>query len=286
MNLIKYKVYPILAFIILAFSACEKEYEGIEVEDDVNIQAYLKENNLAFNKFENTGIYYKILKPGVGDSVKDSQQVPLIYTISSLDGKVTTVDTFTNRYANYLGYLAPDGFYIGIKKILGKADGEVRLIIPSKLAYGRNGNSQIPGNTSVDVTIKALNAASIPEYDDSVIRLYLKSNGLTGFSKTASGLYYKINDPGTGAAITANSELVAKYTGKLLNGTSVDSSEDYRFYLDDLIKGWQEGLPLIKAGGSIRLIIPSSLAYGINGSGPIPVFSCIDFEITVLSVIP
>ena len=285
MNLTKYKVYPILALIILAVSACEKEYPGIEVEDNENISAYLKENNLVFDEFKDTGIFYKIIKPGTGDSLKDNQQVPLIYTIRSLDGKVSAVDTFTNRYANYLGYLAPDGFYLGVKQILGKGNGEIRLIIPSKLAYGRNGNSSIPGNTSVDVSVKVLNAASLPEYDDSSIRLYMKSNNLTGFTKTASGLYYKIGDPGTGAAITPTSNLIAKYSAKLLNGTSVDSSESYNFYLDDLIDGWQEGLPLIKAGGSIRLLIPSALAYGINGSGPIPVFSCLDFEITVKSVI-
>ncbi|HCN84584.1 MAG TPA: hypothetical protein DIT07_13325 [Sphingobacteriaceae bacterium] len=284
MNLIKYKVYPILALIILAVSACKKEYVGIEVQDNENIQAYLKENNLVFSEFKDTGIFYKITKPGTGDSLKYSDQVPLIYTIRSLDGKVSAVDTFTNRYGNYLGYLAPEGFEIGVKQILGKGDGEIRLIIPSKLAYGRNGNSSIPGNTSIDVSIKVLNAASLPAYDDSVIQLYLKSNSLTGFTKTASGLYYKISDPGTGATITTNSKLIAKYSGKLFNGTVFDSAEAYNFVLEDLIKGWQEGLPLIKSGGTIRLLVPSSLAYGMKGSGPVPIFSCLDFEITVTSV--
>jgi FKBP-type peptidyl-prolyl cis-trans isomerase FkpA len=54
--------------------------------------------------------------------------------------------------------------------------------------------------------------------------------------------------------------------------------------LGTLIEGWKEGLPYIKKGGSIRLIIPSQLAYGVQGSGTIPPFSCLDFDIKVKDV--
>jgi FKBP-type peptidyl-prolyl cis-trans isomerase len=51
------------------------------------------------------------------------------------------------------------------------------------------------------------------------------------------------------------------------------------------VKGWREGIPLIKQGGSIRLIIPSTLGYGLDGSSPsVPAFSALDFEITVTDV--
>jgi FKBP-type peptidyl-prolyl cis-trans isomerase FkpA len=284
MNLIKYKVYPVIALIIFAITSCEKEYENIDTLDKTNIQAFLKTNGLNFSEFQNTGIYYNIIKPGTGDSLRYNEKVPVLYTIHSLDGKFSSVDTFTNRYADFLGYLGPKGFGIAVKQILGKGNGEIRAIIPSDLAYGRNGNTTIAGNESVDVSIKVLTAASLPQYDDSVIRLYIKTNSLTGFNKTASGLYYKITDPGTGISINADSRMTADYTAKLLNGTTVDSGVDYAFTLTDLIKAWQEGLPLIKGGGTIRLLVPSSLAYGLPGSGPIPVFSCLDFEITVKTV--
>lgn len=284
MNLIKYKAYAILALIIFVISSCEKEYEGIEVLDNANIQAYMKTNNLSFSQYKDTGIFYKITKAGTGDSLRYNEKVPLLYTIRSLDGKSVAVDTFTNRYSDYLGYLGPKGFEIAVKEILGKGNSEIRAIIPSQLAYGRNGNSTIAGNESIDVTIKVLTAASLPDYDDSVIRLFMKNNGLTGFTKTSSGLYYKITDPGTGGSINIDSRMTADYSGKLLNGTEFDTGVNYAFALSDLIKGWQEGLPLINEGGSIRLLIPSSLGYGLTGSGPVPVFSCLDFTITVKTI--
>jgi FKBP-type peptidyl-prolyl cis-trans isomerase len=285
MNLTKYHIYSILAFLILAVSSCEKDYESIEVLDEKNIQEYLDKNDLNMTAFGNTGIYYSEIKAPTGSDLAYNQEVPLIYTIRSLDGKNTALDTFTNRYSDFLGYLGPEGFRIGVKDILKKSDGEIRLIIPSKLAYGRNGNGVVPGNTSVDVNIKVIDLASLPQYDESVISLYMKSNNLTGFTRTSSGLYYKIADPGTGDPILPDSELTAQYTAKLFNGTEIYSSDSYRFYLDDLIKGWKEGLPLIKGGGSIRLLVPSGLAYGLKGSGPVTPFSCLDFDIKVVSVI-
>ena len=280
----KYNAYLILALIIFAVSACEKEYDGIEVLDEKNIQDYIEKNDLNMTAFGSTGIYYTETKTPTGPEVANNKEIALIYTIRSLDNNSTALDTFTNRYSDFLGYLAPEGFRIGVKDILKKSDGEIRLIIPSRLAYGRNGNGVIAGNSSVDVTIKAIDLASLSQYDDSVIRLYMKSNNLTGFSKTSSGLYYKITDPGTGDQVLPASELTAQYTAKLFNGNQIDSGESYRFYLDDLIKAWQEGLPLLKQGGSIRLLVPSGLAYGPKGSGPVTPFSCLDFDIKVLAV--
>ena len=56
------------------------------------------------------------------------------------------------------------------------------------------------------------------QYEDFTIKKYLESNSLTGFTKTTTGLYYKIGQPGTGSPITTDSTIVANYTGKLLNG--------------------------------------------------------------------
>jgi FKBP-type peptidyl-prolyl cis-trans isomerase FkpA len=81
---------------------------------------------------------------------------------------------------------------------------------------------------------------------------------------------------------------VANYTGKLLNGVVFDKAavgSEATFTLNSLVTGWKEALPLIKQGGAIRLIVPSSLAYGLNGSTPtIPSFSALDFDIAVTEV--
>lgn len=116
----------------------------------------------------------------------------------------------------------------------------------------------------------------------------MEKNAMTGFSKTNTGIYYKIGQPGTGSPISVDSTVVANYTGKLLNGTIFDravAGSEATFALTSVIKGWQQAIPLINQGGSIRMLIPSALAYGMEGSSPsIPPFSCLDFEVNVTDV--
>lgn len=85
----------------------------------------------------------------------------------------------------------------------------------------------------------------------------------------ASGMLYQIIDAGTGATPTTTSTVTAKYVGRFLDGRGFDSSylrdpQGTTFALNQVIRGWQVGIPKIKEGGKIKLIIPSSLAYGCN----------------------
>jgi FKBP-type peptidyl-prolyl cis-trans isomerase len=281
--------FPVFLSLVI-FASCQKEYETIDVIDDRNIQEYIQNNKLNVLQYQQTGIYYEVLTPGTGPVLDYSDMVPAIITTRSLDGKYTSIDTFSvsNRYYNFLGYFNPEAVRLGIKEVLKKSNGTIRLIIPSRLAFGRNGSGNIPGNASVDMTIRVLDISKIAEYEDFSIKTYIQTNSLTGFTKTSSGLYYKIAQPGTGSPITVDSTVVANYTGKLFNGVVFDRSapgSEATFALKNLIQGWQEAIPLIKQGGSIRLLVPSSLAYGMQGSPPsIPPFSALDFEINVTDV--
>lgn len=275
---------------LLIFASCQKQYETIDVIDDRNVQEYIQQNKLNVQQYLNTGIYYEVVSAGTGPVVEYSDMVPAIITTRSLDGKYVSVDTFSvsNRYYNYLGYFNPEAIRLGVKEVLKKSNGTIRMIIPSRLAFGRNGSGNIPGNSSLDMTVRILDVAKISEYEDFTINKYLQSNALTGFTKSSTGLYYKIAQPGTGSPITTDSTIVANYTGKLLSGVVFDKAaagSEATFTLKTLVKGWQEAIPLIKQGGSIRLIVPSSLAYGLQGSSPsIPAFSVLDFEINVTDV--
>jgi FKBP-type peptidyl-prolyl cis-trans isomerase FkpA len=285
---LKYTFPVFLSFIILV--SCQKEYETIDVIDDRNVQEYIQQNKLNVSEYQSTGIYYQVVAPGTGPEVQYSDMVPAIITTRSLDGKYLSIDTFSvsNRYYNFLGYFNPEAIRLGVKEVLKKSNGTIRMIVPSRLAYGRNGLGSIPGNTSLDITVRVLDIAKIAEYEDFTILKYMQSNSLTGFTKTSSGLYYKISQPGTGSSISTSSTIVANYTGKLLNGVVFDKAavgSEATFTLNSLVTGWKEALPLIKQGGAIRLIVPSSLAYGLNGSAPtIPSFSVLDFDIAVTEV--
>ncbi|HEY0895263.1 MAG TPA: FKBP-type peptidyl-prolyl cis-trans isomerase [Sphingobacteriaceae bacterium] len=283
-NLTQYIAGAALAVVML--TSCTKDYPSIEEIDNQSIQEYLSQNNLNMTKhtFNDTSeFYYQIVKPGTGPVIEYTQQVPLLFSIKSLDGRYSSLDTFSNRYASYLGYFALEPVRIAVKELLGKKNGQVRVIIPSRFAYGRNGSGDIPGNASLDITVSVRDEAKLPAYEEQVIQEYLQKNGLTGFSKTASGIYYKIAAPGTGDSITVDSTVTVKYTGRLLNGTVFDKSEaGTSMQLRNTILGWQEAVPLIRQGGSMRIIVPYSKAYGISPiNSPIPPFSSLDFDIAV-----
>jgi len=109
------------------------------------------------------------------------------------------------------------------------------------------------------------------EKDDKEIAAYLQSNGLNA-QKTASGMYYVITRPGSGANAANGQEVTMNYTGTLLNGKKFDSNEDpafqhvepFKFKLGQgqVIRGWDEGIALLNKGAKATLIIPSGMAYG------------------------
>ena len=120
--------------------------------------------------------------------------------------------------------------------------------------------------------------------DDSVIRVYLSNNPSIKAVKDSSGLYYQVVKPGTGAAATINSTITVNYQGKLLNGPPFDSANGYSSPLNNLVKGWQIGIPHIKTGGNIILFVPSALGYGGASLGPIPANSVLVFDIDLIAV--
>ena len=124
--------------------------------------------------------------------------------------------------------------------------------------------------------------------EDAAMLAYINANGITATKHNATGMYYQILSQGTGATPSTSSKVFVKYTGKLTNGTVFDQQQDHiktGWVLGGLIPGWQIGIPLIQKGGKIRLIIPSSLGYGCNGSGSvIPANSILVFEIELIEV--
>ena len=120
--------------------------------------------------------------------------------------------------------------------------------------------------------------------DDGLIVDFIAKNSIVAV-KHSSGLYYQILTPGDGNVVTASNTVTVAYNGKLLNGTEFDKSSAATFSLaGNLIQGWKIGVPLIKKGGKIRLIIPSALAYGNTSPGAgIPENAVLDFTIDLIN---
>lgn len=103
---------------------------------------------------------------------------------------------------------------------------------------------------------------------------------------TPSGLSYKVVKQGDGAAVGEHGTASVKYTGKLINGTVFDSSEDQTvdFPVDQVIPGFAEALRMMPAGSKYILYVPENLAYGKMGNQNIAPGSTLEFELEVVSV--
>ena len=216
-----------------------------------------------------------------------------------------------NRYADYLGYFPygsavadnnsgspldkEEGMKVVLNKALKFANGKVRILVPSRLAYGRNGSGSIGSNQSLDYTIHAVDPDDLPAYEDQSIQQYLSSTGIpaSNFLKTESGIYYHISNPGAGVQITPEARLKVGYTLRTLNGKVLEQSatDSTTMNLATTINGWKEILPKIKEGGKVRMVLPSTQAYGLKGNisttsglNSIPPFSALDFEVSVKDV--
>lgn len=107
--------------------------------------------------------------------------------------------------------------------------------------------------------------------------------------QTDSGLQYEIVREGTGAKPTINDMVVVHYRGTLVDGTEFDSSYNRNapatFPVSGVIKGWQEGIQMMRTGAKWKLYVPSALAYGEKGAGgPIGPHQALIFEVELQEI--
>ncbi|MBQ7690799.1 MAG: FKBP-type peptidyl-prolyl cis-trans isomerase [Muribaculaceae bacterium] len=127
------------------------------------------------------------------------------------------------------------------------------------------------------------------ELNERAGREYLARNAKQeGIHVTASGLQYQIIKEGTGRKPGPGDVVTVHYTGRLIDGTVFDSSvergEPATFAVGQVIPGWVEGLQLMNEGAAWRLFIPSNLAYGPHGTGPIQPNSTLIFDVQLIKV--
>lgn len=123
------------------------------------------------------------------------------------------------------------------------------------------------------------------EVDRQKILNYLEENELEA-QETASGLFYIIDNPGTGEHPNLYSTVTVRYTGYFLDGIVFETNEGGQassFQLRGVISGWREGIPLFKKGGIGTILIPSGMAYGANSANRgIPNNSVLIYDIRLI----
>jgi len=114
---------------------------------------------------------------------------------------------------------------------------------------------------------------------------------LSGIKQTASGLRYIVTQKTEGRQAKKGDKVSMLYNGYLLNGQKFDGNMDgsnppFEFTLGtgQVIKGWEEGVALMKEGEEFKLIIPYNMGYGEMGSGPIPPYATLVFDVKLVKI--
>jgi FKBP-type peptidyl-prolyl cis-trans isomerase len=128
---------------------------------------------------------------------------------------------------------------------------------------------------------------------DAAAKAFLAKNAKEpGVVTLPDGLQYKVvhSGPTTGNKPHLNDEVKVNYEGKLVDGTVFDSSYDRgqpaAMPLENLVKAWQEAIPLMRPGDEWTLYVPPELGYGPEGQGPIPGNAVLIFRIELIDFLP
>jgi FKBP-type peptidyl-prolyl cis-trans isomerase FkpA len=317
----KQKIFTLLLISVIGLVSCRKDkvYQDIKQYDESQIQNYIASSALTGmlkdpTAGDTSGIYYKIILPGVVVPPATTlvpldypDDVSFVYTVRTLDGKFIKADTIQNHVDDFLGHLTldtlPPGVQLAIKNLVKYKGASARLLIPSHLGFGvtgyrtpgssQNANAQIAGNESLDYYIHII--ANYTIYDEEVIK---NNVNLTGYQRVQSDTlpnnyyYYKILTKGTGLSpITDASTITTTYTGTLLNGAVFDGGNNgdniATLSIFSLVPGVKEALEKFAvAGTKISIIIPSALGYGAGTAGTIPPNSVLRFTFEVITVTP
>ena len=160
-----------------------------------------------------------------------------------------------------------------------------------RVVYGQGGEQQMSYDEAKQVVTEFFTnlEKDAADVNAKAGREFLAANAKQeGVHVTASGLQYQIVKEGTGRKPGPNDVVTVHYTGRLIDGTVFDSSvergEPATFAVGQVIPGWVEGLQLMSEGSAWRLFIPSELAYGPHGTGPIQPNSTLIFDVQLLKV--
>ena len=122
------------------------------------------------------------------------------------------------------------------------------------------------------------------EKEQAEIKAYLEANAIATPAQY-SGLYYIETKKGTGASADGGDFVKVKYKGTFLDGEEFDSGIfEFRLGIGQVIRGWDEGISYMNEGGKAILLIPSTLAYGVNGKGDIPGYTPLLFDVELISI--
>ena len=257
-------------------------------------QAFLDENALREGvTVTPTGLQYEVIEAGVasGDTAKMGDMVEIHFV-----GKFANGEEFASSRAQGAAASFPiaQGLMPGMREGLQlmRVGDRTRFTMPPSLAFGERGtpDGRIGPNEAVIYEVELVKVSN-PERNLEEAQKWLTENAKREQIKsTESGLQYEVvsTGPEEGTNPAATDVVRVHYRGTLTDGTEFDSSysrgEPTEFPLNRVIKGWTEGLQLMRPGDKYKFYIHPDLAYGPAGSGPIGPNEALIFEVELLEI--
>ena len=256
-------------------------------------------------KFETTenGVKYKILSHDENAKPIGKGDLILVNLILKTEHDSIILETFKKNTPRYIPFEEP--VLTQVFAMLSKGDSLEVLVNADTLfmkSFGMPKPANIKSGENIIFTMKVVEALDQKEIlkkradqqnelvkkDSLALSEFLKT--LKDVKQTASGLRYVVEKASSGKQPKSGDKISVRYKGMLLNGEVFDATkegaEPFQFTvgLGQVIKGWDEGLLLMHVGEKYKLIIPSNLAYGDGGQGPIPPMSTLVFEVELIKI--
>jgi FKBP-type peptidyl-prolyl cis-trans isomerase len=255
-------------------------------------------------KTTDSGLQYSLYTSEKGEKAKVGDIIK-IHLVNKTDKDSVLSSTYKDNKPITLEVKAPSfkGDLMEGFTLMSEGDSGTFLVSVDSLAQGNPLPPFLKSGSFLKFDVKLVDIMTKAEYEqdmqktqmeevgkqDMEIQNYAKQNNLS-VQKTPSGLYYSIETPGTGDNAKPGDNVSVHYKGYMLDGKVFDESfgrgEPITFPLGQgqVIAGWDEGIQMFKKGGKGKLLIPSRLGYGPQGSGPIPANSILIFDIELVDI--
>lgn len=301
MKIQKLNIFFILLASMAVFSSCKKDYETPQEYDERRINDYIKSSSIQNALKDASGYYYSISNIGNGGIITHADSVLFTLKLTNIAGKSYFQTPDLSNSGDYVGYLvnSPEREMVPglaypkevFKSALTKVQrgGTIKVIIPSYLAYGTNGNSIVPENEILVAEINVLKEKSQAELDENRIKAFLTKNNITA-TRHSNGAYYQVlNEGTTGLSASLTLIIKTKYKARLFDGYLFDQTLGDNVYETELNNTRYFGIKKIlegrKAGTKLRIFLPSSLALGAYSSYDVPKNTPLDIEVEIVEVV-
>lgn len=272
----------VVGVVVTSCFGIESDLEKQMKIDDQIITKYLTDNNIQAQR-HSAGFYYMqtpqitlhqgtgadalIYYPGYGTELKMNDVVSFYYTISLLNGTVVETNAGPGGEPAKVRLLTqtiiPEGLDLGIDMM--KVGESYRFYMPSYLAYGNYGCDDFPANSNFIIDIMVTGVETPTQIDDAQrdsIENYVSAR-YQNYMMFPSGLCFIDSIPGSGIKPFNGDRVTIDFKRKYLDNTTIKSTEGAQFLIGNgqAVEGLDEGLKLMKEGGTSILFMPASIAF-------------------------